>query len=88
LLKINKLLLSGRYNTKESQVVLSNYFLSPAVGMKKWSLRSYIARHHKLSTCDIPFYITSHWGARTDHTKDYFNYLERLYKNFILHLDM
>jgi hypothetical protein len=66
---------------KYYQDFFSSYKLSAMTTDEDWGLRKEIANKHKLQTTDIPVYMFSKWGGRTDHLDEFVNDFNNIYLN-------
>ena len=77
---LNKMIFSNKFTMKAYQDQFSNYRYSAMTTDLDWGVRGHIAKKHSLDIKDVPVFLFSKWGGRTDHLDEFLADVHRLYK--------
>ena len=76
---LSSMLLSNNFSMRKYQHKFSDYKSSAMTTDEDWGLRHQIARKHSLEASDIPVFLFSKWGGRTDHLKNFYAEISSIY---------
>lgn len=79
--RFNRMLLNSNFSMRHYQSQFSEYRYSAMTTDLEWGIRQQIADAHKLHVDEIPVFLFSKWGGRTDHLSEFFEEIELVYKN-------
>lgn len=79
--RFNRMFLGSKFSMKDYQSQFSEYRYSAMTTDLNWGLRHQIAEQHGLSTADIPVFLFSKWGGRTDHLEEFQVEIQDIYKS-------